>query len=133
MSDIKAIRFTGSGASCDEILALIDGPDPAKCMWKSCTYDGGYIKTPDGFVEFCRDDWIIRDVDGSLRVATEARHGLTRKAGLFRVLLIAWLAEEITEGRMVELTGLDRLLLRTIRDELVARGLAVEKGDASHA
>ncbi len=126
MSDrpTNAVRFDGTGASCDAVLALYGGPDPARCLWESCTYDGGFITTPNGACEFVPGDWIVRDDAGGLHVCTAPREYVGRKSGLVRALVFAWLAEEVSEGRMVEATGLDRTMLRTIRDDLVKKGLA---------
>ena len=62
---IEAVRFTGSGGSCDEVLAFVGGPDPKRCVWKLTTNDGGWIVTLEGnTVEFRRGDWILKGVKG---------------------------------------------------------------------
>lgn len=124
----KAVRFEGTGQSCDEVLALIGGPDPIKCVWKSCTYDGGVLMTAQGGVVFSKGDWIVLDGAGGLHVATTPFDHSARNSGLVRTLMCAWLGEAISEGRMVEATGLDRVALRTIKDDLIRKGVEALAG-----
>lgn len=66
-----AVRFTGTGESCTEVTDFLGGPTAAGHRWKSCTYDGGWVTTPNGEQEFSPGDWIIRDGAGQLRVTEE--------------------------------------------------------------
>ncbi len=61
---VDAIQFIGTGESCDRVIDFLGGINPDVCMWKACTYDGGYIQTRDGPKEFSPGDWIIRNANG---------------------------------------------------------------------
>lgn len=120
---MNAVRFKGTGESCAAVLALYGGPDPTKCIWKGCTYDGGFMVTPNGVVEFVKGDWIVKDDDGGLYVLTDSFGYADRKSGSMRDLVVAWLAAEVSEERVCEVSGLDRQGVRKIRDHLVERGM----------
>ena len=62
--EIEAVQFTGSGDSCTALTEFFGGPAAGVARWKSCTYDGGYIVTLEGDMEFRPGDWIIRGVQG---------------------------------------------------------------------
>lgn len=119
-----AVRFIGTSDSCDSVLQLVGGPNPARCVWKSCTYDGGFIVTAKyGACEFSPGDWIIRDDAGGLHVCADVVTDATRKSQVVRDILFAMLAGEVSEGRAVEITGCDRVMLNEIKDVFIARGL----------
>ena len=61
---IDAVQFLGTGGSCTEVEKFLGGLNPDVCLWKKCTYDGGYIKTLEGNMEFKVGDWIIKGVQG---------------------------------------------------------------------
>lgn len=67
-----AIRFTGTGDSCTAVTAFLGGPAAAGHRWKSRTYDGGWVDTPDGEVEFTPGDWIARSPAGEFHVLRPA-------------------------------------------------------------
>lgn len=121
---IKAVHFDGTGQSCDDLLALFGGPDPEKCIWKGCTNKGGFLRTVSGTTEFSPGDWIVVEPDGSTHVLTDHFTLAGRKLGLVPSMLLAHLAEEITEGKLAEITGLDRICIRDMKTHLVGVGLA---------
>lgn len=56
---IEAVQFDGSGPSCTEVALFV-----GTSRWKECTYDGGWIPTLEGDMEFGPGDWIIKGVQG---------------------------------------------------------------------
>ncbi len=120
LSGRNAIEFLGTGQSCDDVLKFIHGPDHKVCIWKSCTYDGGFLSAPNGPLEFVPGDWIIRKGDGTFTVLCDRKAAVcNRQIGIVRLLMYGWLGEEISEGKMVQVTGLDRLTLRLLKEELL--------------
>jgi hypothetical protein len=63
---IQAIQFTGSGESCTAVTEFLGGPLASGHRWKSTTYDGGWIATLEGEMEFKPTDWIIRGIQGEV-------------------------------------------------------------------
>ncbi len=125
---MNCIQFLGTGQSCEDVLKFIGGMDPNVCIWKSCTYDGGFLAAPSGPVEFVKGDFIAKLDDGTLNVLCDRKAAICqRQIGLVRVLMYGWLGEEITEGKMVDLTGLDRITLRQLRNELLSRANEITK------
>lgn len=120
---MNAMIFEGTGESCSAVTELIGGHDPAKCLWKSCTYDGGYLVTPKGAVEFVKGDWIAKGLNGSLHVLTDPFGYAERKSGPMRDLIVAFLGGEVSMGRICEVSGLDRDAVCYLRDHLVKRGM----------
>jgi hypothetical protein len=63
---IEAVQFLGSGRSCTIVTEFLGGPHDSGHRWKSNTYEGGWIVTLEGDMEFGPGDWIIRGVQGEL-------------------------------------------------------------------
>lgn len=61
---IEAVQFTGTGESCSEVSNFFGGTRTRIATWKGCTYDGGFINTLEGRMEFGKGDWIIKGVNG---------------------------------------------------------------------
>lgn len=128
----EAIKFEGNGDSCGKVSEFIGAMDPKLCVWKSCTYDGGYITTANGVCEFRRGDWIIKDSDGSFDVAIPPHEYAKRDIGSVRYMMVAWIAGEISEGKLSEITGLDRMCLRLVRDQIIKIGAEAAGGIRRH-
>lgn len=61
---VEAIQFTGTGDSCTAVTAFFGHPYAGTHRWKSTTYDGGWIITLEGEMEFKPGDWIIKGTRG---------------------------------------------------------------------
>jgi hypothetical protein len=62
--EIQAVQFTGTGDSCTAVTEFLGGSHAPGHRWKATTYDGGWIVTLEGEMEFRPGDWIIRGVAG---------------------------------------------------------------------
>lgn len=62
--EVEAIQFTGTGESCTAVTAFFGSPYAGTHRWKSTTYDGGWIITLEGEMEFNPGDWIIKGTKG---------------------------------------------------------------------
>jgi len=61
---IEAVQFLGTGDSCSEISEFLGGNYAHNHRWKDITYEGGFIKTLEGDMEFISGDWIIKGIKG---------------------------------------------------------------------
>lgn len=62
--EVQAVQFDGTGESCTAVTAFLGGPHAGNHRWKHATYDGGWVVTLEGDMEFGPGDWIIRGVAG---------------------------------------------------------------------
>lgn len=62
--EIQAIQFLGVGESCTAVTEFLGGPAAGGHRWKTRTYEGGWIITLEGEMEFVPGDWIIKGVAG---------------------------------------------------------------------
>lgn len=62
---IEAVHFDGDAANCTTVTEFLGGSHAVDThRWKPNIYEGGYIRTLEGEMEFIPGDWIIKGVKG---------------------------------------------------------------------